>query len=287
MDKKLSSKTSILLVILVVSLFFVGVYRTAQLPRHLVQQVSFPDIIQKSAEGVVHISCPQWQGSGFVVSEHLIVTARHVVDGVKDFEITLNNGEKLHAIKAISSKKYDVGFIWIDDFTCKLPVLEHGRDFYGTFFGFNHKVTMPSPLKLAGIEGCRLGQQVYILGSPYGKMNFNAVSLGIISGLNRDWDSIDPWTGEKYGWEIAFTSDSAAHPGNSGCPVFTMDGKVRGILVGGFSPVLNCSIPCDLFISDINKIELMFAMDEYEFEKAPKYSNYGPYYNHEEDNEYY
>ena len=223
---------------------------------------NFPNLVQESAKGVVHISCPQWQGSGFVISEHLIATARHVVEGVEDFEITLNNGEKLHATRAISSKKYDIGFIWVDN------------------------PNIPESLELASIENCRLGQQVYILGSPYGRINFNAVSLGIISGLNRDWNMTDPYTGEKYGWEIAFTSDSAAHPGNSGCPVFTMDGKVRGILVGGFSPVLNCSMPCDLFLSDIDEIERMFRLDEYQFEKMPVYSP-NDYYNHIEDNEYY
>jgi len=225
---------------------------------------NFPDMVEQSAKGVVHIQCPSWQGSGFVISEHLIATARHVVEGVEDFELTFNCGEKVYATKAISSKEYDIGFIWVDS------------------------PNLPPALELASIKDRRLGEQVYILGSPYGKINFNAVSLGIISGLNRDWDEVNPYTGERYGWEIAFTSDSAAHPGNSGCPVFSMDGKVRGVLVGGYSPVLNCSMPCDLFMEDVDRIELMFQLDEYQFEKVPVLTYVDdPYYNEAEDNEYY
>ena len=197
--------------------------------------------IKQVKPGVVHISAPAWQGSGFIVGEHLIATARHCVKGVEDFEITFDDGSEVSATRAISSKDYDVAFIWIDE-------------------------PMSNILKLGSIAECQLGQEVFTVGSPYGKINFNSVTLGIISGLDRDWDMTNPWTGEKYGWEVAFTTSSPGHPGNSGCPVFTMDGKVRGILVGGFSPVLISVMPSDLFLSDIDKIELMFEMDEYQKE---------------------
>jgi len=110
-----------------------------------------------------------------------------------------------------------------------------------------------------------LGQSIFIIGSPFGKINFNNVTLGIISGLDRDWDGLSQ-NGEPYGWKVTFTSDSGAHPGNSGGPVFSMDGVVRGLLVGGFSPVLNCSMPCDLFLGDIENIKMMFAFDKYKVE---------------------
>jgi S1-C subfamily serine protease len=118
------------------------------------------------------------------------------------------------------------------------------------------------PAKFGSIEDCVLGQSVFIIGSPYGKINFNNVTLGIISGLNKNWEGLSRY-GEPYGWEVVFTSDSGAHPGNSGGPIYSMDGVVRGLLVGGFSPVLNCSMPSDLFIDDIDEIKLMFAMNKY------------------------
>jgi len=209
-------------------------------------------IVQQVKSSVVHIMCPEWQGSGFVVGPNLIATARHVVEDVEDFIITTDDGHKLHATRAISSKDYDIGFIYVDDFTCVAN--ERGT--------LAHDVEL-DVLELGSIKDCRLGESIFVVGSPYGKVNFNAVSLGIISGLDRDWSPL----GEYYGWSIAFTTDSAGHPGNSGCPVFTLDGKVRGILVGGFSPVLISVMPCDLFLGDLDEIMSMFKRDEYQKEE--------------------
>ena len=195
----------------------------------------FPNKIQEVLPSVVHIMCDQWQGSGVAITKDIITTARHVVDGT-DYTITLSDGTQVRGVQAISHKDYDIGFIKVDQ-----PILK--------------------PAKFGSIKDCVLGQPVFIIGSPFGKINFNNVTLGIISGLNRNWDSTS--YGGPYGWKIAFTSDSASHPGNSGGPVFSMDGIVRGLLVGGFSPVLNCSMPSDLFIGDIEVIKLLFAQEKY------------------------
>lgn len=217
------------------------------------------DQIEESIKGVVHVMCPDWQGSGFVVGPRLIVTARHVVEDVENFTITTYDGHTLHATRAISDKKHDVGFIWLDDLVC---TAEKEREIECQ--KVKHEVVLHR-LALASIKDCRLGRPVYVIGSPYGKINFNAVTLGIISGVDRDWS----FAGDEYGWKVAFTIDAAGHPGNSGCPVFTMDGRVRGILVGGFSPVLIDVMPSDLFLGDLGMIQLMFALDKYEREEAP------------------
>ena len=196
---------------------------------------------EESIKSVVHVECPEWQGSGFVVDKHIIATARHVIEDVEDFTITSYDGKKYKATKAISDKKHDIGFIWIEE-------------------------ELPNVVELGSIKGCELGQDIYAIGSPYGKINFNSLTKGIISGLDRNLDFTD-WNGNKYGWEVSFTTDAAGHPGNSGCPIFTLDGKVRGILVGGFSPVLVICMPVDLFIEDLEEIKLMFLMDKYQFEE--------------------
>ncbi len=214
----------------------------------------FPNTIQTALPSVVHIMCDRWQGSGVAISKDIVVTARHVVDGL-NYAITMNDDTIIKGIQAITHKDYDVGFIKVDKAILK-------------------------PAKFGSIKDCVLGQSVFIIGSPYGKINFNNVTLGIISGLDRDWDGIDN-SGEPYGWKIAFTSDSGAHPGNSGGPVFSMDGIVRGLLVGGFSPVLNCSMPSDLFLNDIENIKLMFALNRYSVEKAQEQNGYGQYHSGE------
>ncbi len=199
----------------------------------------FPNKIQEVLPSVVHIMCDQWQGSGVAITPNIIATARHVIGGT-NYVVTLTNGERYMASQAVSHKDYDIGFIKLD--------LDD----------------ILTPAKFGSIKDCVLGQPIFIIGSPFGKINFNNVTLGIISGLNRDWDSLS--YGEPYGWKIAFTSDSGAHPGNSGGPVFSMDGVVRGLLVGGFSPVLNCSMPSDLFLGDIEIIKLLFAQEKYKVE---------------------
>jgi S1-C subfamily serine protease len=226
----------------------------------------FSDMVERSQKGVVHIKCPQWQGSGFVVGPNLIVTARHCVEGVEDFVITTNDGHKLRATRAISDKEHDVAFIRIDDLTC----IEGEHKDSLTCKKSEHQVKL-HPLPLGSIKDCRLGQNVYVIGSPYGKINFNALSTGVISGVDRDWSPL----GDDYGWEVAFTVDSAGHPGNSGCPVFTTDGVVRGILVGGFSPVLISVMPCDLFLADLDSIRLMFTQDRYKREVEWSDYSYG------------
>lgn len=224
---------------------------------------AFTELVQESLRGVVHLQAPDWQASGFVVGPRLIVTARHCVEDVEDFVLTTYDGHQVRATRAISDKKHDVGFIWVDDLTCIAEERGTAR----------HSVVL-NVLPLGSIKDVCLVQDVYVIGSSYGFENFNAVSRGIISGLGRDWDEVNPRTGKTYGWSVCFTSDSSASSGNSGGPIFTMDGVVRGFLLGGYNSTVNCFMPCDLFLSDLVAIELMFAQDRYQREEKIGYDNY-------------
>ncbi|HEC66921.1 MAG TPA: serine protease [bacterium] len=237
------------------------------------------DVIPKVIPGVVHISCPQWQGSGFIVGPKHIITARHIVEGVEDFIITTHSGCQVKATRALSSKAHDVAHIWIDDLTCIADIYDHNPEWANNrLFGLSHLAEV-NPLKLGSIKDCKLGQEVFAIGSPYGKVNYNSVTLGIISGLDRNYDELNDgmYGSVDYGWDVAFQTDSPGHPGNSGGPIFTLDGKVRGVLVGGFSPSLIIAMPVDLFLDDIETIELMFLQDEYyhEEEIVYEYNQYG------------
>jgi len=237
-------------IIILLILTYSGLHYTASLSPSPAVTVQFPNKVQEVIPSVVHIECDKWQGSGVAISEDIVVTARHVVDGL-NYTITLNDDIVVKGTQAITHKDYDVGFIKVNK-----PILK--------------------PAKFGSIKDCVLGQSVFIIGSPYGKVNFNTLTLGIISGLDRDWDGLNNY-GEPYGWKVAFTSDAGAHPGNSGGPVFTMDGIVRGLLVGGFSPVLNCNMPSDLFLNDVENIKLMFAFNKYRMEEAKTYNGWDGY----------
>lgn len=207
---------------------------------------SLVDIIEDVQPGVVHVTnnTMRWQGSGVAIDDQHILTARHVAKEGEEFTITLHDGTQVKATQAISSNRYDIGLIKVEK-----PIL--------------------TPLPIGSVKQCRVGEKILIIGSPYGKINFNCVTTGIISGIDREWDFSD-WSGNKYGWEVVFTSDAAAHPGNSGGPVLTMDGVVRGLLVGGFSPVLNCIVPVDLILDDISELKKMFIQNDYYFEKEQR-----------------
>lgn len=203
----------------------------------------FPETIQRVLPSVVHIGnkIQGWQGSGVVITEDLILTARHVVENGDDFTITLNDGTWVKSSKAISSKKYDLGFIKLDS-----PMLK--------------------PAEFGSIKKCRLGERVFVIGSQFGISHFNSVTLGIISAIQRDW-------GESWGWQVTFQIDAGANPGSSGGPVFNMNGKIIGIVVGSptriFAGVVYV-VPINL-ITDLDIINLMFLQDEYYFEKALEY----------------
>lgn len=216
---------------------------------------SMEDSIEIVINNVVHIrnNTGQWQGSGVLVAPDLVLTARHVVEDGEDFSIKTNNGKIYRAERAISSKKYDLGFIKLKD-------------------------RLLCTTDIADINECRLGQTVYAIGSPYGEQNFNSITAGIISSLARRLEEFG--LPEIYGWSCTFQIDAVGHPGNSGCPVYTLDGRVRGILVGGQSNAVIYCIPATLIANDCQVIQLMFLMDEYQKEVKPvnEYYQYESYY---------
>jgi len=247
MRKLINSVIRISLAVILVCLLFysqVGIANRAvddKINNNIESKEELPDIVERVMPSVVYIyhESGNWQGSGVAIAPDIIVTARHVVDGGSDFTIITADGTEIKSYKAISSAKYDIGFIKTDE-----PIL--------------------APARFGSINGCRLGQSVFAIGSPYGKENFNRVTLGIISGLNLN-------LGDYYGWEVVFSTDASGHPGNSGCPVFTFDGITRGILVAGRSSTLVYCVPVDVFAKDGAVIRMMFAQEEYYVEENEQY----------------
>ena len=155
-------------------------------------------------------------GSGFIVSpEGHILTNAHVVDGAKEVDVKLTDRREFVAKVVGVDPKSDVALIKID--ARDLPVVRIGN---------------PDEVKV--------GQWVVAMGSPFGFEN--SVTAGIVSAKSRSLGD---------GYVPFIQTDVAVNPGNSGGPLFDLEGNVVGInsqiysRTGGYMG-LSFAIPIDV-----------------------------------------
>ena len=137
-------------------------------------------------------------GSGFIVSaDGYILTNTHVVDNATRVTVRLTDRREFQAKVIGSDDKSDVALLKID--AKNLPTVRIG-----------------DPSKL------RPGEWVVAIGSPF---NFqNSVTAGIVSALGREVRG-----GSAYNYVNFIQTDVAVNPGNSGGPLFNLNGEVVGI----------------------------------------------------------
>ena len=142
-------------------------------------------------------------GSGFIIDPSgLIVTNNHVIEGAKEIYIGLANGKRLKATVAGRDAKTDIALLRVQP-----------------------KKPLPA-LLLGNSDGAKAGDWVLAIGNPFGLGG--SVSAGIISARNRQLDA------ELY--DDFIQTDAAINRGNSGGPLFDMDGKVVGVNSALLSP---------------------------------------------------
>jgi serine protease Do len=134
-------------------------------------------------------------GSGFIVSpDGYIMTNAHVVDGASEMTVRLTDRREYRAKLIGSDKTSDIAVIKIDG--KNLPVVTFGN-----------------------ADALQVGEWVLAIGSPY---NFdNTVTSGIVSAKARPLPS--------EGYTPFIQTDVPVNPGNSGGPLFNMNGEVVGI----------------------------------------------------------
>ena len=154
----------------------------------------------------------KWQGTGFFVTPNLIATAGHVVEDTESFEVMFQDGTRAKAdfVHMENMDRCDVGFIVLRS--------EHRKD---------------RPYLELDTE-IEIGEDLVILGYPWGLNNGIALTQGVVSMPDRS----EPFFGVK----LVVQTDVASYPGNSGSPVIDMDGEVVGILIGGMRGCDNFSI---------------------------------------------
>ena len=142
-------------------------------------------------------------GTGFIIDEKgWIVTNHHVAGKADEIIVTLADGRKLPAKLVGGDEKTDIALL---------------------------KVESDKPLPFvtfADASKVRVGQPVMAVGNPFGLGG--TVTTGIVSARGRDIHS-GPF--DDY-----IQTDAAINRGNSGGPLFDMEGKVIGINTAIFSP---------------------------------------------------
>jgi serine protease Do len=135
------------------------------------------------------------QGSGFIISaDGYILTNTHVVDDTDEVVVKLHDKREFRAKVVGKDDRTDVALIKIN--ADNLP-----------------KVTVGSPDRL------RVGEWVLAIGAPFGFEN--SVTAGIVSAKGRSLPQ------ENY---VPFIqTDVAVNPGNSGGPLFNLNGEVVGM----------------------------------------------------------
>ncbi len=148
--------------------------------------------------GLGGISGIEYIGSGFVVSDNIVVTNKHVVSDIAKYYVLDNEQERTEVVDIYRDPVYDIAFLKIKK---KLPKLTLGDS-----------------------DKIKVGQMVIAIGTPGGEFK-NSVTHGIISGLDRDIETPE----ESINGVIQV--DAAINPGNSGGPLVDMKGRVIGVNV--------------------------------------------------------
>jgi serine protease Do len=142
-------------------------------------------------------------GSGFIIdTSGVVVTNNHVIADADEINVILNDGTKARAEIVAVDKKTDLAVL---------------------------KFKPPHPLtavKFGDSDKLRLGEWVIAIGNPYSLGG--TVTAGIVSARNRDINS-GPY--DSY-----IQTDAAINRGNSGGPLFNLDGEVVGVNTAIFSP---------------------------------------------------
>jgi serine protease Do len=135
-------------------------------------------------------------GSGFIVdTAGIVVTNNHVIADADEISIIMNDGSKFKAELVGVDKKTDLAVL----------KFKPAKPLVAVKFGDSDKL--------------RLGEWVIAIGNPFSLGG--TVTAGIVSARNRD---INSGPSDSY-----IQTDAAINRGNSGGPLFNLDGEVIGV----------------------------------------------------------
>nr|WP_157016098.1 DegQ family serine endoprotease [Mesorhizobium xinjiangense] len=168
-------------------------------------------------------------GSGFVIDadQGIVVTNNHVIADADEIEVNFSDGSKLEAELIGRDTKTDLAVLKVDPGQKKLTAVAFGDS-----------------------NAIRIGDWVMAIGNPFGLGG--TVTVGIVSARDRDINA-GPY-------DDFIQTDAAINRGNSGGPLFNMDGEVIGINTAIISPTggsigIGFSIPSELAVGVIDQLK--------------------------------
>ncbi len=162
----------------------------------------FRDFMDRNQDGPQRPRRSSALGSGFVISEDgFIVTNNHVIQGADEILIEFFSGEELEAEVVGTDPNTDIALLKVDS-DKPLPFVTFGNS-----------------------DASRVGDWVMALGNPLGQ-GFS-VSVGIVSARGRALSG---------SYDDYIQTDAAINRGNSGGPLFNLDGEVIGVNTAILSP---------------------------------------------------
>jgi serine protease Do len=165
-------------------------------------------------------------GSGFIIDPSgLVVTNNHVIADADEVTVILNDGSNLKATIVGRDKKTDLALLKV----------ESDKPLKAVKFGDSDKL--------------RLGEWVIAIGNPFSLGG--TVTAGIVSARNRDIQS-GPY--DNY-----IQTDAAINRGNSGGPLFNLNGEVIGVNTAIISPSggsigIGFAVPSKTVVGIINQL---------------------------------
>ena len=142
-------------------------------------------------------------GSGFILSEDgYVITNSHVVSGANTIRVELFSGESHEAELVGADSSFDIAVLKIEAEGLK-------------------------PVTVGDSDGLKVGENVAAIGNPLGELTFT-MTTGILSALNREINT----DGNP---QNMIQTNAAINSGNSGGPLFDMDGNVIGVTTAKYS----------------------------------------------------
>ena len=152
---------------------------------------SIEDVLASCLPAVVSVKTNEGLGSGFFAAPGRVVTNHHVIASASRVTVKIGSDE-FPARTVAKSKDHDLAVLAVD----------------GAPAG-------QATLKLGAVGDVRVGQEVMVVGSPFGLEK--SVARGIVSALRT------------VGPVMYIQTDAAVNPGNSGGPLIDKTGRVIGI----------------------------------------------------------